>query len=259
MKNSGTVSTFEKELLDKNIFIITQDESENKNIILNEFGRSESFIKYLVKKKINVITDEEVELPFLKKIKSLIYDLVSTSMGNSGDSDIFWYRLSGAFVFSVFLFLFFTYIIPDPIPYVDELAISSLGGVLFYLLIVKLNLFAFISSKTIEKYTEYIDSIKVIYNKDLKKLNEIFKKFQNKIRNNEYNVDKDLEHLKKEIDDLNSDAIIIIKDLFNIMNKTYSLNKLDPNKKRFIKEMKKSPFSEKRFYFYFLLNKLIFM
>ena len=253
-----TISTLPREVLKENIYIITQPEKQDEALVIHSFSKPERYLNLLIHKKIQIVTDKLAELSLLKKIKTLMYDFIQDAILNSNASDVFWYRIAGSLIFGFFLFLFATFIIPDPIPYIDELAISCLGGFLFYFMSVKLKLFYFVSSKKMEEYIRYIDNIQVIDSKSLNELNIIFNDFYKKLVLKDFyktNVEDDL---KKEIKRFSTDELIEIREVISILSNNYSFKHIKEHSKKFYKKAKSSLLSQERFNFYYLLYKILF-
>lgn len=258
--NKHTILSLDTGKTIRNIYIISQPELDDKKVIIHPFLSGEKFLQYLKDKKINIISDKRVELNELKKIKAAMYEIIRKSLIESNDGDVFWYRILGAIIFGLFLFFFAVFVIPDPIPIADEVAIAGLGGVLFYFISRRLNLFNFASPVKIDKYSEYINAIQIFESKPLEVLNEIFMKLIKDIIVEDEQVytknDELINTIKNEFEVFTGEELLLIKSLVEIISKNFNFTKIKPDSTRYAKKLAASYFSKERFYFYYLCFKL---
>jgi hypothetical protein len=245
----------------KTIYIINQKEDKNDLLMIHPFYKNNNLIQYLIDKKIKIHTDHTLDVDYLKKIKLSIISLLTRSLENRNDSDTFWYRMIGAFGFSVFLFFFTSFVIRDPIVLIDEILISLGGGIFVFLLSVTLKLFNFVSSNKIDLYSNYINSIQIYESKALKMLNDFFQNnslqfsLSSLEQNNQFDQIRQI--LKEKLNSFKLDDLMEVKDFIQIIQDNFHFKHLKFNQKKFLKELKSSYLSELRFNFYYLISSIL--
>ncbi|OHD23296.1 MAG: hypothetical protein A2086_00505 [Spirochaetes bacterium GWD1_27_9] len=238
-------------------YIIMEQEKNNNFLFLYPKNEPEKTLELLQKTKIRIISDKEFDIASLKKIKNIMYEFIEDLVSKSNTSNILWYRIAGSTIFGIFFFYIFNRFIRNPIPLIDDVAFSILAGFAFYFLTVKLNLFSFVSQKTMTKYSPIIDSIQVFPSKSLEKLNKIFDKFLKENYINKFNFETGISFFKEELKELQINEITDIKNFICDVSKNFGFKNYSFYSAKYIKTQKLSLISEERFNFYFLLYNVL--
>lgn len=249
---NNNVSKIASKKNQSNFYIITQAEQDNEIIFIHSFTSNEHYLKMLDNKKINIISDCEVEMDLFKKIKTQILEFSYKTISQANSSETWLFRALASLFFGIFVF-FVVLLIPDPVPFIDEISIGSLGGALFYYFSTRLSFFNFTLKKTRNKYLEKINYIKIIKSNPLNELNDFFLEIYDslsQIIENDFVLKDRINTYLKTMDFSKRNQI---KKFITIVAKNFSFKKILPNTKKFKKEVKKSLLSDRRFNFYYLL------
>lgn len=234
-------------------YIISQIENDNQIVLINsQFPAHNTEMS-----NIKIITDRETDIDILKRIRSLITEYIKQNI-LTDLKDIFWLKLIISFIAAFIIFMFTAIIIPDPIPLLDELAISVFGGYFFHITFSKSILLKLLPVKTIDKHLSFLNQVEVITNSTLIQFNEVFEKFYERNITSRPSLEDDIIYLKKIINIFSLKQIIEIKNFLKILAKQYNFKKIKLKHKKLNKKGDKTIFSPVRFKFYYLMYTILF-
>jgi hypothetical protein len=252
------VQTLESGSSKNRLYFLKQSIETDSYMIISTYPSSEDYLDSLKKRTVAILTDQEVDIDLFKVIREYVTSFTKSAREDARESDYTLVRIFISFLFGLFMFFFAAYVIRDPIPVLDEIAIAFAGGIIFYFVIKRMNLFAISFSKSEEEFMKLLDSIQVMQSQPMGRLTVLYEKYLRTFIGMEIDPDRGSELLKEELRGMDLGDLARYRQLTAGLSRKYRYRKIRPGSSAFLAMMQKSALHQATFIFYYQLYEALF-
>lgn len=248
MSNIKKASSFSIKENKTVFYMISQIEENDEILMINSLKNADE----LNKERIKILIDQESSPDLLVRLKSLTINYMKNNILESSP-DFTWWKSLLSLLAGIFLFFFTAVLIRDPIPLIDEIVLSCIGGWVFYMTLAGKIIINLMPEKSIDKYLSFVNRIQVETSPVFIKINEIFESFFDKNLTGEVTLDEDKIFLRNVLDTFSLKEKLELRDFLNILDNKFKFSRIKFNPLQIERKARKSILSEIRFKFYYLL------